>query len=598
MGFKEINKENYNTNKAIISTQVKSGIDWFDIETNISFGDQKINLKDVQKAILNKTRYVQLGDGTKGILPKEWIEKFRKYFRVGEVKDNSVRTHKSNFTLIDTLFNEEVIDNDAKIEIMHLKEKLNNFQSIENIKIPKKLKATLRDYQKEGLNWLSFLNDFNFGGILADDMGLGKTIQIIAYFLAGYQKGKTNLVVVPTSLLFNWQKELEKFAPHINYLVLYGSNRNIDNNELKKHDLILTTYGTLISDIEELKKFHFNIIVLDESQAIKNPNSQRYKSVRLLKANQRIAATGTPVENSTFDLYAQLSFVMPGLLGSMKKFKEDYATPIDKFQDEIIAKELQQKVHPFILRRTKKQVVKELPDKTEMIITCEMGAQQRKVYDLYKAEFQKYLLGISEEELHKSSLHVLQGLTKLRQICNSPALLSDQEYYGNQSSKIEELMQQIDKLKNEHKVLVFSQFVGMLDLIKEKLEQENIKYAYLTGKTRNREEQVNLFQENDEVRVFLISLKAGGTGLNLTEAEYVFIIDPWWNPAVENQAIDRAYRIGQKNHVIAIRLIVPDSIEEKIMKLQEKKLKLVEDLIHTDKNSFKNLSKDDLLSIL
>lgn len=600
MGFNQLKNNFYNEHSIKIRTSVQSGIDWFDIHADISFGKQKVTLKQIQKSVVNKSRYVELGDGTKGILPQEWIDKFSHYFRSGEIKDDVIRTHKSNFQLIDELFEQEVLSQEVQLEVQQYKEKLANFHSISNVSVPKKLKATLRDYQKEGLNWLNFLDEFGFGGCLADDMGLGKTVQVIAYFLAQHEKGnkQTNLVVVPTSLLFNWQKELEKFAPHLKYHVLYGTNRKKDRDDISKQHIVLTTYGTLLSEIEFLKKQAFNIIALDESQAIKNPDSKRYKAVRLLQGRQRLVLTGTPVENNTFDLYAQLSFAMPGLLGSAKRFADDYSTPIDKFQDSKRAQELQQKIHPFVLRRTKKQVAKELPEKTEMIVYCEMGIEQKRVYDTYKYEFQKYLSGMKEEELHSSSLHILQGMTKLRQICNSPALLADEEYYGNQSAKLEEIVEQVNSLKDAHKILIFSQFVGMLNLIKSELEQQGIGYAYLTGQTKKREEQVQLFQEDESIRVFLISLKAGGTGLNLTRAEYVFLIDPWWNPAVENQAIDRAYRIGQQNKVIAIRFITPDSIEDKILELQQRKRQLAEDLIHTDNNMLKKLSKDDLINLL
>lgn len=600
LGFRQLKKNRYNPHKANIQIGVSSGIDWFDVDAKVSFGKEKASLQALQQSIINKTHYVKLGDGSLGILPQEWIEKFSSYFRNGAINEEKIRTHKSNFQFIDQLFDKEVLDQETQQEISFYKAQLEKFEAIESIKIPQGLQAELRSYQKQGLNWLHFLDQFGFGGILADDMGLGKTIQLIAYFLTQLEKGNTepNLVVVPTSLLFNWKNEIDKFAPQLKYTIWYGPNRKTKNTQLPHYDVVLTTYGTMLSDIDWLSQTTFNVIVLDESQAIKNPASKRYKAARLLKGRQKLAATGTPIENNTFDLYAQLSFVMPGLLGNRREFKDDYSTPIDKFQDDRRAEELQRKVHPFILRRTKKQVAQELPEKTEMIITCAMNEIQRKLYDSYKTEFQKYLNGVSEEELQKSSLHILQGLTKLRQICNSPALLADQEYYGNESSKLDELLYQIKKLKGEHKILVFSQFVGMLDLIKRRLTQEDISYAYLTGQTRNRKEAVESFQEDEEVRVFLISLKAGGTGLNLTKADYVFIVDPWWNPAVENQAIDRAYRIGQDKHVIAIRLIVPNTIEEKILQLQKRKLKLVEDLIITDQKSFKHLNKEDLLQLV
>lgn len=600
LGFSALKNNRYNEHSIRVRTSVQSGIDWFDISADVSFGAQKVTLRQIQKSILNKTRFVELADGTQGILPQEWIDRFAHYFRTGEIKDEVIRTHKSNFQLIDQLFEQEVLSKEVQQELRHYKEKLADFQAISQVKVPEKLKTKLRDYQKEGLNWLNFLDEFGFGGCLADDMGLGKTVQVIAYFLAQHEKGnrQTNLVVVPTSLLFNWQRELDKFAPHLSYFVLYGLNRKTDRLNLSDYAVILTTYGTLLSDISILKKQAFNIIVLDESQAIKNPDSKRYKAVRLLHGRQRLVLTGTPVENNTFDLYAQLSFALPGLLGNAKHFADSYSTPIDKFQDSQRAQELQRKIHPFILRRTKAQVAKELPEKTEMVVYCEMGTEQKRVYDLYKTEFQKYLAGLEESELHSSTLHILQGLIKLRQICNSPALLADDEYYGNPSAKLDELMEQVGKLKDGHKILVFSQFTGMLELVKERLQEQNIAYAYLTGKTKNREEQVTLFQEDDNVRVFLISLKAGGTGLNLTQAEYVFLIDPWWNPAVENQAIDRAYRIGQQNKVVAVRFITPDSIEEKIMLLQERKRQLAEDLIRTDGSILKHLKKEDLMGLV
>lgn len=599
LGFAQLSKNRYNPNKSSISTGIISGIDWFDVHANVKFGNQEARLADIQKAVLNKTRYVKLGDGTHGILPDEWINKMASFFRTAEISGEYLRVHKSNFQIVDELFKDEVIDEPIRFELQAYQNKLANFHSISQTKVPKKLKATLRDYQKEGLNWLNFLDEFGFGGCLADDMGLGKTIQVIAYLMQQIEKGNTapNLIVLPKSLLFNWKEELKKFAPHLTYFEWYGANRNVKTS-FGKYNIILTTYGTVLSDIEVLRKETFNCIVLDESQAIKNPTSKRYKSVRLLNGRQRLVLTGTPIENNTFDLYAQLSFAMPGIFGSAKQFADLYSTPIDRFQDTARAKELQRKIHPFVLRRTKKQVAKELPEKTEMVLYCEMGTEQKRIYETYKKEFQQFLKDKSNEELNRESMHILQGMIKLRQICNSPATLSDEEYYGSESAKIDELVNQIEEKKGEHKMLVFSQFVTMLDLIKERLDQAGIKTAYLTGKTNDRQGQVDQFQNDDETRVFLISLKAGGTGLNLTRADYVFLVDPWWNPAVENQAIDRAYRIGQDKHVVAVRLITPDTIEEKIRELQARKKELADDLIHTDTSMLKALNKTDLLELL
>jgi SNF2 family DNA or RNA helicase len=318
----------------------------------------------------------------------------------------------------------------------------------------------------------------------------------------------------------------------------------------------------------------------------------------MLQSRNKVAITGTPIENNTFDLYGQLSFACPGLFGSKQQFADLYSTPIDQFKDAKRAVELQKKIKPFILRRTKEQVAKELPDKTEIVLYCEMGEEQREVYEANKKEIQDYILGKTEDELPKSAMHVLKNITRLRQICNSAALLADGKSYLQASSKIEVLLEQIESKAEHHRILVFSQFVTMLDLIKKRLEDRGIRYEYLTGQTRKRAEVVESFQNNKDIPVFLISLKAGGTGLNLTEADYVYLVDPWWNPAVENQAIDRAYRIGQHKNVMAVRLICPNTIEEKIMKLQAIKKDLVKDLIQTDGSLFKNLTKKELLGLL
>jgi SNF2 family DNA or RNA helicase len=405
-------------------------------------------------------------------------------------------------------------------------------------------------------------------------------------------------VIVPTSLLFNWQDEVAKFAPSIKVFTHHGANKIKDIKALDDYEIILTTYGTLLSDLQLLKKYRFNYIILDESQNIKNPDSQRYKAVCTLHSRNKIVLTGTPVENNTFDIYGQFSFACPGLLGNKQYFKDTYAIPIDRFEDHQRAKTLQQKIRPFILRRTKAQVATELPEKTEMVLYCEMGPEQRQVYNACEKELRDFIEATSGDDKPLNSMHVLTSLTKLRQICNAPALLKDAATQNCHAAKIEVLMEQIDNKSHLHKILIFSQFVAMLDLIKTELEKRNISFEYLTGQTTNRAAKVNEFQQNDQVRVFLISLKAGGTGLNLTEADYVYLVDPWWNPAVENQAIDRCYRIGQKKNVIAVRLICPDTVEEKIMKLQETKTKLADDLIKTDGSIYQSLSKKDLLAML
>ncbi|MVM38293.1 ATP-dependent helicase [Spirosoma sp. HMF3257] len=599
-GFNTLTNNKLNPNKGKVSVIVSSGLNWFETSLGLSYGKQQVSLKNLHKAIKNKSRFVNLGDGTQGVLPTDWLDRFAAYFQAGEVVDERIRTPKVSFSSIHELYTEEELMNDVKDQLALFTKGFADFHAIKPVTVPKNLQATLRDYQQEGLNWLNFLDDLGFGGCLADDMGLGKTLQIIAFILLLGEKKRlnTNLIVVPTSLLFNWQAEVAKFAPTLKIHTFYGIDRALTKKEFDQYDIILTSYGTLLSDIRFLKEYPFNYIFLDESQAIKNPESQRYQAARLLQSHNKIVLTGTPIENHTFDLYGQLSFACPGLLGSYNHFKAHYSTPIDKFNDQKRARELQQKISPFILRRTKAQVAPELPDKTEMIIHCEMGPEQRSVYDAYEREFRNFLLTTQEGDIPRDRLHVLQGLTKLRQICNSPILLNDDEFYGDSSAKIDILMEQIENKSPNHKILVFSQFVSMLDLIRKELEARQIGFEYLTGQTNNRGSIVNRFQTDDNVRVFLISLKAGGTGLTLTRADYVYLVDPWWNPAVENQAIDRSYRIGQTKHVIAVRLICPNTIEEKILLLQESKQELAGNLIKTDAAIAKSLSKQDLLNLL
>ncbi|QNN43193.1 DEAD/DEAH box helicase [Pedobacter roseus] len=600
LGFNQLKNNKLSEFQAKINIEVLSGTDWFETKVKVKFGKQQVALKLLHKSIRNKSKFVTLDDGTQGILPDEWIEKFAAYFSAGELTEEAIITPKIKFASINELYEDALLDGEVKNELKLYKQKFEGTDSIQEVEVPKGLTATLRHYQKDGLNWLNFLDDFNFGACLADDMGLGKTIQILAFILSQREKVEhnTNLVVVPASLIFNWKAEVEKFAPSIKVKTIYAGERTKTTDTFDDYEIILTSYGTLLSDIRFLKDYRFNYIFLDESQLIKNPDSQRYKAVRMLQSRNKVVMTGTPIENNTFDLYGQLSFACPGLFGSKQQFADLYSTPIDQFKDSRRAEELQKKIRPFILRRNKEQVAKELPDKTEIVLYCEMGEEQREVYEANKKEIQDFILGKQEDDLPKSSMHVLKSITTLRQICNSAALLADGKSYLQASSKIDVLMEQIESKAGNHKILVFSQFVTMLDLIKKQLQNRGIRYEYLTGQTRKREEVVTSFQQNADIPVFLISLKAGGTGLNLTEADYVYLVDPWWNPAVENQAIDRAYRIGQHKNVMAVRLICPDTIEEKIMKLQATKKDLVKDLIQTDGSLFKNMTKKELLGLL
>ncbi|REC63805.1 ATP-dependent helicase [Chryseobacterium pennae] len=599
LGFNELRNNKLNPHRAKINIQITSGLDWFNAKLKVGFGQKEATLKQLHRTIRNKSKFVQLDDGSLGILPEEWMDKIAAYFQAGEIDEELLKIPKINFTEVSSLFEKEILSTEVQDEISTYSTQFSTVKNIPQVSIPTELRAELRDYQHDGLNWLNFLDSFNFGGCLADDMGLGKTLQIIAFILSQREKrGKTtNLVVVPTSLLFNWQEEISRFAPSIKVLLHYGPDRQKSINHFSDYEVVLTSYGMLLSDIRFLKTFSFNYVFLDESQTIKNPNSERYKAARLLQSRNRIVLTGTPVENSTFDLYSQLSFACPGLLGSKQYFKDIYAIPIDKFEYSKRALELQNKIKPFILRRTKKQVAKELPEKTETVIYCEMNAEQRRIYDAYEKELREFIAANDDDDLNKNSIHVLTGLTRLRQICNSPVLIKE-GYSGEHAVKIEILMEQILGKSRDHKILIFSQFVGMLDLLKPELERHGIPFEYLTGQTKDRGKKVANFQENEDVRVFLISLKAGGVGLNLTQADYIYLIDPWWNPATENQAIDRSYRIGQTKNVIAVRMICSNTVEEKILALQKKKKLLAENLLKTDGTKFQGLSKQDLLNIL
>jgi len=594
-GTNELKKFKYSPFQAKVSTHLKSGEDWFELDVQVVFGNYQIKIADLKKAIINKQQFIQLKNGTVGILPEEWLEKFQKYFRNAEVHENKLRISKLRFSVIDELF-EQIDDSDILKEISEKKRRLREINEIEKVKVPRGIKAQLRDYQKEGLQWLHFLDSLKWGGILADDMGLGKTLQILTFLKLKLQKSDPPaLIVVPTSLLFNWENEIAKFAPSLKAHYHYGLQRDKNTDKFSDFHIIFTSYGVLVRDIEILKDYRFSYVVLDESQSIKNPMSQRYKATNILKAHNKFALTGTPIENSTFDLFAQMNFVNPGFFGNIKAFKEDYSNKIDKDANVEISRELQKLSNPFILRRTKEQVATELPPKTEDVLYCEMESEQRQVYDAYRNEYRdKILQKIDDEGIGKSKMYILEGLLRLRQICDSPALLKNSS--SRQSVKIKELLGFITEKTSQHKLLIFSQFVGMLSLIRNELDQHHIDYEYLDGKSskNQRQESVENFQSNENIRVFLVSLKAGGTGLNLTAADYVFLVDPWWNPAVEEQAIDRCYRIGQDKKVFAYRMICKNTVEEKILNLQKKKKKIASDIIQTDENMMKTITPDDI----
>ncbi|MCU9812619.1 DEAD/DEAH box helicase [Paraclostridium sp. AKS81] len=462
-----------------------------------------------------------------------------------------------------------------------------------DVLVPKELNASLREYQIQGFKWFKTLSHLQFGGILADEMGLGKTIQTIAFLLS--QKNKKSIVVAPTSLIYNWKNEFETFAPNLNILVLHGSKserkemlKNIDEN-----DVILTTYTILKNDFSELENIEFDYCIIDEAQNIKNPYSQNSEAVKQVKASVRFALTGTPIENNLLELWSIFDFIMPGYLYSKNKFQEKFL----KTTDNIV--ELKKQIQPFMLRRLKKEVLSQLPDKIETNFFVEMTEDQKKVYKTYVDDIKEKM---KDADFNKDKITILSYLTTLRQLCLDPSIKIDN--YNGESGKINVLNEIVsENIENNHKILIFSQFTSVLKNIGKELENENINYFYLDGQTnpKQRVELVDEFNKSEDVRVFLISLKAGGTGLNLTSADVVIHFDPWWNPAIESQATDRAHRYGQKNVVEVIKLISKGSIEENIIKLQEDKKELIQKIISEDlKNEsfIKLLSKEELINLI
>jgi len=596
-GFEALKNYRFNTAKPSTKIYISSHTDWFDAKVDIHFGEQKVTVADVKKALANKQQYVQLQDGSLGILPEEWIKKYSLLFRVGDGKANNIKLSKYHFSVIEELYDKR----DEEELVFKLEEKYDKLrynQTIESIAPPAHLMPILRPYQSSGFQWLNYLSEVHWGGILADDMGLGKTIQALSFLYHLRQKNGSlkALVVCPTTLMYNWENEIKKFTPSLTYYIHHGGTRTKDTLA-GGNEVIITTYGTLRSDIRQFVEVDFDYVVLDESQAIKNPGSKVAKAATLLKAKNRLCLSGTPLQNNTFDIYAQMNFLNPGMLGSMEFFKQEFSVPIDKFGEKEQKEHLRRLLYPFILRRTKEQVAKDLPEKQEMILFCEMGEEQRKIYDAYRNDYRDKILGVVEEQgVQKSQLTILQGLMKLRQICDSPAIMKDEEKFPNASVKLEELGREITENISDHKALIFSQFLGMLALIKQRLTELGVDYEYFDGSTavQDREKAIRRFQEDDKCRVFLISLKAGGVGLNLTAADYVYIVDPWWNPAVEQQAIDRTHRIGQTKNIFAYRMICKDTVEDKILLLQDKKKALAADLITDDTGFVKSLTKEDI----
>jgi len=581
-----------------IRFQVSSGIDWFDLQAVVEYGDQAVSLKDLRRAVRRREKYIKLADGSIGLIPAEWERRFRHLFGLAEEGEGGLRLKASQVALLD-----EALAGDELRADQTFRDRLARLRTIDRIEphpLPAGLRAELRPYQKAGYDWLRFLHDADLGGVLADDMGTGKTVTTLALLQAIREEQPdraADLIVMPRSLLFNWEQEAARFTPELRVYVHADKGRVSDPAEFGQHHLVLTTYGVMLRDISLLRQYCFHYAILDESQAIKNPLAETSRAARALQSDHRLVLTGTPVENSAIELWSQLAFANPGLLGSIDSFREEFVTPIEKREDADAATGLRRLIHPFILRRTKDQVARDLPPRTEELLYVEMEPAQRKLYaktrDLYRAT----LLGLIDEGgMDDARFKVLEGLLRLRQICDHPRLV-DEKHRGG-SAKLELLIDTLETLHAEgHKALVFSQFVQMLSIVRGALTERGLRYAYLDGSTRDRQEMVERFQSPEGPPIFLISLKAGGVGLNLTAADYVIHVDPWWNPAVELQATDRTHRIGQTRPVFVYKLITRDTVEEKILGLQERKRALVDQLIAADAGMVKSLTREDVADL-
>ncbi len=573
---------------------VSTQIDWFDCQLLVDFDGIALSLKELRKALLQRSKYVQLSDGSTGLIPEEWQQQLAHLLNLGELANDGVKVSRHHVTLIDMLY-ETMEHKQADRGFKECLARLENFNGIQAVSAPQNFHGTLRPYQSRGLDWFYFLKEFRFGGCLADDMGLGKTVQALALLQNEKNLGATlpSLIVCPTSVIFNWENEFKRFAPELKALAHTGLERRRDAN-FESCDVVMTSYGILRRDLEFLKDAKFHYLILDESQHIKNPASQTAKAVRLMQAEHRLALTGTPVENNTHELWSQFNFLNPGLLGSLRYFNETFTKPIERDRDEASATMLRKMIFPFILRRAKSEVERDLPEKSENLFYCKMLKEQRKLYEHWRDYYRAHVLQqIDLKGWDKSRMYVLEGLTRLRQICCHPNLVDKEA--APESGKFEAFWEMLREIVAEnHKVLVFSQFVRMLKIIARQLDGHHIPYCYLDGHTRDRKTPVEQFQNDPDKKVFLISLKAGGFGLNLTAADYVIIYDPWWNPAAEAQAIDRTHRIGQDKRVFAYKMIVRDSVEEKILQLQERKKALISELISTDAGLFKQLTVEDI----
>lgn len=589
VGTDKLRKYNIKAVKPKVIGKFSHSIDFLEGEIELEIEGEKFSILDVLSSY-KKDSYIMLSDGTSALINKKYIEKLERLF-----KDNDKKKVKLSF--FDLPLVEELIED--KIFSEEMNRTRDFFKGINNIKDyniePPKVKAKLREYQEYGYKWLSYLIDNNLGGCLADDMGLGKTLQAISVLTRLHEKkGTKSLVIMPKSLIYNWESEIKKFSPKLKVGIYYGNFRNRDI--IKKSGVILTTYGTIRNDIEIIRDYDFDVVILDESQNIKNVNAQTTKAIMLLNAKHRIALSGTPIENNLSELYSLFRFLNPSMFGTMEEFNNFYAIPIQKENDQEAIEELKKKVYPFILRRIKKEVLKDLPDKIEKTMYIEMNPEQKKLYEERRNYYYNMVHSqIKENGLGKTQFFILQALNELRQITSCPEAKS----VGVTSSKREVLINNIlDAVENGHKVLVFTNYINSIKNICEDLDKYGVKYLSMSGSTKDRQLLVDKFQKDSKYKVFVMTLKTGGVGLNLTAADTIFIYDPWWNKTVENQAIDRAYRLGQDRTVFSYKLILKDTIEEKILQLQESKIKLLDNLISEDSSTLKTLSEKDIEFIL
>ena len=616
----------------VLNIEMQTGKDWFDLNGTVVLKNFEIPFSKFRNHIVNNRKEYQLPSGEIVILPDEWFSRYQEIMLYAKERAQSIRISKHHYTLLGSVFQPEIQQLDKSLS------------SPEPVGLPELSNVTLRPYQLSGFYWMHSLKQNGLGGILADDMGLGKTLQTIALLASYYPKKDRNsysadfsktahgslpvlqldlfaqpenvpviklftsdnaipgtqppcsLIILPASLIHNWLNEFSRFAQWLRIYIHSGANRVTGTSIFKQFDIILTTYGTMRNDIEMLSAFRFGYIILDESQTIKTPTAKATQAVFTLQCEYRMVLTGTPIQNSLSDIWSQFNFLNPDMLGTHQHFMKCYAIPLSKNQDDPVAEKLKTLINPFILRRTKEEVAPELPPITETAVFCEMTEEQQSLYETEKSKVRNLIIENFESGgIKNSTVLVLRALTMLRQLANHPRMLDNISDAG--SGKFKEVTDSLETvLAENHKVLIFSSFVKHLNLIEEYCIEKEYKYALLTGSTTNREKVISTFKSRSDIQLFLISLKAGGVGLNLTEADYVFILDPWWNPAAEMQALNRAHRIGQDKNVFVYRFITRETVEEKIVQLQQKKKDLAELFVPSD-SSIAGMTKEEIMEI-